>query len=167
LGLFEHLIPATEEYDEKDWALMFEGLKDTDQRIADQETTAPGYLFAVLLWPMYQHDQEDLFRELNQTVSVPKRISLMTTGIWELQYRLEHVRQHQVNRLLTHPYFRAAFDFLALRARTQEPELKQCVQWWTAAQDANGDEFNEMCAKLPKQAKRRTRKRSRKKHATE
>lgn len=175
LKLFEHLIPATADYEERDWTLIFEGLRDTDNRIHTHETTAPGYLFAVLLWPMYceyledfenKHDaMDEVFRDLNQTISVPKRISLMTTAIWELQHRLESVRQHQVNRLLSHPYFRAAFDFLTLRSHTQEPELKQSVSWWTTLQKASSDEFNQLCEQLPKQKKKRTRRGPRKKHA--
>jgi poly(A) polymerase len=185
LGLFDHLIPASEDYQDKDWALVLEGLRDTDQRIAHHETTSPGYLFAVLLWPMYceyletststhlpplarKHEaMDDVFRDLNATVAVPKRISLMTTAIWELQHRLESVRQHQVQRLLSHPYFRAAFDFLELRSQTQSPELRQTVQWWDSAQHASGEAFNRLCEQLPKQSKRRARKRSKPKNEIE
>lgn len=176
LGLLEHLFPDTKHYTEENWAFVYGGLKDTDNRVKAHQTTAPGYLFAVLLWPMYTEHLENLtdkkapilerkqqamdsvFRELSATVAVPKRISLMSHAIWELQHRLESVRQHQVNRLLGHPSFRAAFDFLKLRANTTTPELKQTLQFWTAIQTATDEERNSLCEALPKQQKRRRRK---------
>lgn len=176
LSLLSHLIPETKNYHEDDWELVYSGLQDTDQRIARHETTSPGYLFAVLLWPMYSHYVEtsisahlpplarkheamdQVFHDLNATIAVPKRISLMTTGIWELQHRLENVKQHQVPRLLAHPYFRAAFDFLKLRSSTQSHELKHTVQWWQVIQTADEEERAKLCAQLPKQTKRRHRK---------
>lgn len=182
LGLMHQLFPASRDYQTEDWSLVHEGLRDTDKRIDDHETTSPGYLFAVLLWPMYcdyvetsqaqqlpalarKHQaMDDVFRDLNSTVAVPKRITLMTTAIWELQHRLENVRQHQVRRLLDHPYFRAAFDFLTLRSMTESPELKHSVQWWESVQQASDEDLTRLCEQLPKQAKRRNRKKPRQKH---
>ncbi len=181
LGLLNQLFPACKHYSDNDWELVEEGLRDTDERIHDHETTAPGYLFAVLLWPMYihyfeitQHNlpslarkheaMDSVFRDLNSSVAVPKRISLMTCAIWELQHRLESVRQHQVHRLLDHPYFRASYDFLILRSHTREPELKQTVQWWKAAQTAKGEELEVLCKQLPKQGKRRRSRKPKRKH---
>jgi len=84
---------------------------------------------------------------------------VVTYAIWELQHRLEQVKQHQVNRLLTHPSFRAAFDFLALRCNTHTPELKNTVQWWFAIQTASGEDWDRLIQDLPKHNKRRKRRR--------
>lgn len=166
LKLLEQLFPATADYTEKDWGLVTAGVKDTDHRIKKHQTTSPAYLFAVLLWPMHQNAEkdEDIFHELNATVAVPKRITLITHAIWELQHRLEQVRQHQVNRLISHPSFRAAFDFMKLRYQIQMPELKNSVQWWTAIQTASAEERDRLCNDLPKHSKRRRNRRPKQKN---
>lgn len=166
LGLLEHLLPASTDFTAAEWRLIETGLEDTDHRIQTRQTTSPGYFFAVLLWPMFTDAEaiDSIFRELNGNIAVPKRISLITAGIWELQSRLENVKQHQVNRLLDHPGFRAAFDFLKLRSLTLSPELSSTVQWWEAVQTADDDEYDRLCEQLPKQSKRRGRRRSKQKN---
>jgi poly(A) polymerase len=62
-------------------------------------------------------------------LAVPKRFTLPAAEIWGLQGRL--VRRRQPDRLLGHPRFRAAFDFLALRARF-DVELQGHVDFWAA-----------------------------------
>ena len=71
-------------------------------------------------------------------VMIPKRFSMPMHEIWELQPRFEQRTPAKAKRLLTHPRFRAAYDFLLLRAATGDanPEL---AAWWTAAQGAGAD----------------------------
>jgi poly(A) polymerase len=42
--------------------------------------------------------------------------------------------------MLTHPRFRAAYDFLLLRA-AESPETAELGEWWTQAQGASTVEF--------------------------
>jgi poly(A) polymerase len=76
--------------------------------------------------------QEDVLRTQNDLLAVPKRFTLPAAEIWSLQSRLQ--RRRQPDRLLGHPRFRAAFDFLALRAQS-EPDLQSVVNFWAARQE--------------------------------
>ena len=51
-------------------------------------------------------------------------------------------------RLLEHPRFRAAYDFLVLRA-SESDELAELAQWWTQAQSLNHEELAQQLAGLP------------------
>jgi poly(A) polymerase len=53
--------------------------------------------------------------------------------IWALQSRFQHTRGKRPQRLLAHPRFRAAYDFMLLRAESGEadPDL---AKWWTDCQ---------------------------------
>ncbi len=53
--------------------------------------------------------------------------------IWALQPRFEQVQRKRVFRLMAHPRFRAAFDFLVLRG-AESPAIRELGQWWAHAQ---------------------------------
>ena len=53
--------------------------------------------------------------------------------IWLLQPRFSQRQRKRVFRLLSHPRFRAAFDFLELRAGSA-PELAEDLAFWRQAQ---------------------------------
>jgi poly(A) polymerase len=130
--------------------LIRAALANTDQRVAAGLPVTPAFLIAVLLWEPLQeamahqlvrgvseHDalikaQEDVLRTQNDLLAVPKRFTLPAAEIWSLQGRLQ--RRRQPDRLLGHPRFRAAFDFLALRAQS-EPDLQSVVNFWAARQE--------------------------------
>ncbi len=130
--------------------LIRAALTNTDQRVAAGLPVTPAFLIAVLLWEPLQeamahqlvrgvseHDalikaQEDVLRTQNDLLAVPKRFTLPAAEIWSLQSRLQ--RRRQPDRLLGHPRFRAAFDFLALRAQS-EPDLQSVVNFWAARQE--------------------------------
>ena len=50
--------------------------------------------------------------------------------IWEMQPRLAQITGKRPLRLVTHPRFRAAYDFLVLRAETDEGAA-ELAEWWT------------------------------------
>ena len=56
-------------------------------------------------------------------MAVPKRYSLPMREIWMLQLRLERKGGKRSLRVLGHPRFRAAYDFLLLRAAAGEGVL--------------------------------------------
>jgi poly(A) polymerase len=58
--------------------------------------------------------------------------------IWSLQPRFEQVQRKRVFRLMTHPRFRAAFDFLLLRA-DESPAMRELGLWWAHAQQLPQD----------------------------
>jgi poly(A) polymerase len=65
-----------------------------------------------------------------------------------LQPRFDKRDGRRALRLLDHPRFRAAYDFLLLRAESREadPEL---AQWWTDLQQASGDDRLAMVENRP------------------
>ena len=74
-----------------------------------------------------------LGRQISQ-VSVPRRFSLAAREIWSLQARLEQRRGKRAIQLLGRPRFRAAYDFLLLRAESGE-DVAEMAEWWTKFQE--------------------------------
>ena len=60
--------------------------------------------------------------------------------IWLLQTRFGNRQRKRVTRLLSHPRFRAAFDFLVLRLAAS-PEHAEDVDFWREAQTQSGEEL--------------------------
>jgi poly(A) polymerase len=131
-------------------------LTSSDTRIAEGKPLTPGFLLAVLLWPEAQRVHAALIAEGSDTVSawqratdavvgpfcqrvaVPRRLSFVTQDIWTLQHWLAQRSRRRVARVLAHPRFRAAFDFLALRA-VLEPQLQETFDWWRDAQTLDSE----------------------------
>ncbi len=77
-----------------------------------------------------------------------------------MQLRLLNRRGKRPLALLAQQRFRAAYDFLCLRAQSGEAELEEVCDWWTRFQELDADERQAML--LPdKRRKRRPRKRKR------
>jgi len=156
-------------------------LKNTDKRIANQQPVTPAFLFAVFLWlpqqqlaeklkakgvPPYEANQKAASKVMTiqcESIGIPKRFSMVAKEMWALQHRLSNLRKKSVDSLIAHQRFRAAYDFLCLRAGNDE-SLNQLANWWTEYQevDAQGK------SKLLKEAqtnspKKRTRKPRKKK----
>lgn len=146
-------------------------LKATDERFSDKRSLNPGFLLSVLLWPLvlkrleenekefahfYQalhHTIDEVITEQNTILRIPRRFTAMMRSIWMMQYQLVRRRGKRVYRTLRHRYFRAAFDFLVLRAQAGEPYQKE-VDWWQEFQKANHTEQKEMVFELSKRKRR-------------
>lgn len=181
-GLFAALFPDTERClatEPAGFPLTFlaKSLEQTDRRIAEGKTVAPYFLFAALLWepvraraqrligggesPLlaYQSVAGEIVGRQSRLTALPKSIGLPMREVWALQPRFEMTQGGRAFRLLGHPRFRAAFDFLVLRAETGEadPEL---AAWWTRFQVAGEAEQKNMVRTGRRQSNRnRTRKR--------
>ncbi len=159
-GLFAQLFPATEEALAKEdhhfpLILVEKGLENTDRRIAEGKPVTPAFLFAVLLWepvrlhaenlqaagmapyPAFQEAASRILERQQQRVSIPKRFSVPMREIWTLQSRLKNTRGKRPHRLLEHQRFRAAYDFLLLRAESGEAD-PALGDWWTKFQEEHG-----------------------------
>lgn len=154
-GLFQYLFPQTETMlqEAADPALIFirQALANTDARILEGKPVTPAFLCAVLLWPPARVRVDQLTTQgmpraqalalagqavtLEQVrhTALPKRFSLPMREIWELQARLTQRTGVRALRLLADPRFRAAYDFLCLRAASGEAVGDLC-QWWTQLQ---------------------------------
>ena len=159
-GLLKFLFPATaralKRGDEALRALVEQGLANTDARVAEGKSVTPAFLFAVLLWGEVRDvAQQQIARgkdaneawaraalqvvgEQCQRVAIPRRFTFTMEEIWSLQPRFEQVQRKKVLRLLAHPRFRAAFDFLLLRAH-ESPAIRELGQWWDHAQQLPHD----------------------------
>ncbi|MEO5343731.1 MAG: polynucleotide adenylyltransferase PcnB [Gammaproteobacteria bacterium SHHR-1] len=159
--LFEVLFPDTERCladEEEHFPITFvsHGLHNTDQRINQDKPVTPAFLFAVLLWepvrrqarilreqegeaeiPALQQAGGEMIARLVRRVAVPRRFSLMMREIWQLQPRFDQRQGKRPLRLASHPRFRAAYDFLLLRAQAGEVE-QELADWWTQFQQNEG-----------------------------
>src|SRR6202161_4452225 len=131
--------------------MLERGLINTDERIAADKPVTPTFLFAILLWSA-------VLRELNEReagpapdfaqlmgacdavlkaqqarVAIPRRFSVPMRELLMLQPRFNRRSGVKSLSLLQHPRFRAAYDFLLLRAEVgvADPEL---AAWWTQVQ---------------------------------
>ena len=180
-GLFGHLFPATEAClarEDHDFPITFvsRGLANTDKRLAEDKPVTPAFLYAILLWEPVRRRWEELVAhgmasieaillasseicvDQQPLVAIPKRFSLPMREIWALQPRLEQRDGKRPYRLITHPRFRAAYDFLVLRAEAGEadPEL---ADWWTRFQDASSQERARMTEPSARRKRRPRRRR--------
>ncbi|MHC1481171.1 polynucleotide adenylyltransferase PcnB [Frateuria aurantia] len=154
-GLFRYLFPATARVLEGDdpvpRQMIEQGLANTDARIAEGKSVTPAFLFAVMLWAPVQGVAEariaqgqeaseawaaavaQVLAEQTQRVAIPRRFTYTMEEIWLMQPRFEQMQRRRVLALLTHPRFRAGFDFLLLRAAEDEGRGR-LGQWWAHAQ---------------------------------
>ncbi|MEW7990457.1 MAG: polynucleotide adenylyltransferase PcnB [Candidatus Thiodiazotropha sp.] len=181
-GLFGQLFPATEEalsHEDHDFPITFvnRGLANTDARLQQDKSVTPAFLFAVLLWEPVRLGYEALLKQDEQPIealqsaasdvlsgqsrhiSIPKRFSYPMRDIWQLQPRFQQRQGKKPYRLLTHPRFRAAYDFLLLRAEAGEVET-ELAKWWTDFQQANSQQKQGMTEQGRRGRGRRRRRRS-------
>jgi poly(A) polymerase len=136
--------------------MLLEGLRGNDARVANDEPVSPAFLFALLLWPAYcralmglqaqgVHAAEAQRRAADRvtlhqlnTIALPRRFSLPMQEIWLLQSRFAQRQRKRVFRLLAHPRFRAAFDFLVLR-QSASNEHDADITFWREAQAESGE----------------------------
>jgi len=152
-------------------------LDQTDTRIRAGKSVSPAFLFAALLWhevlaAWKQNEGKNmrsipaLFLAMDQVLdaqtdklSIPRRLTTTMKEIWVLQPRLEQRSGKRALVLLTHPRFRAGYDFMLLRAESGEVPM-ELANWWTRFQDAELEERNAMLIPdtAPKKRARRRRK---------
>jgi poly(A) polymerase len=191
LGLTEHLFPdvakSIDDTSHPAVRLLQLGLTGTDERVRADKSVTPTFLFAVLLWPAIRraYDREshaegsesvDLMNACETVamrqqarVAIPKRFTLPMREIIGLQPRFERRDGRRALRLLAHPRFRAAYDFLLLRAASGEVP-QELADWWTDIQSASEEDriarveeprpAQESDATLTPQRRRRRRRRA-------
>lgn len=146
-------------------ALLMHAFYSMDQRFVHHKPVSPAFLFAVLLWHPLQrtikknqqakmlllaaldHAMDVVLKNQLMHIAVPRRLTDLVREIWVLQYRLPRRHQGEALRLLGHPQFRAAYDFLLLRAKAGE-EVYGLASWWTKFQTADESVQIEMIKKL-------------------
>lgn len=153
-------------------------MRNTDERIAADKPVTPGFLIAVLLWLDYSSRTKDFTESMKpaeartraafetlaqqqQIIAVPRRFSQFVRDVWQLQGRLEARSVRSIERVFQHARFRAAYDFLLLRAEAGE-DVDEPAQWWTRFQEANPEQsaqmIDELRAEQPSRKRRRRRR---------
>lgn len=145
---------------------ILSALKNTDARVAQDKPLNPAFLVSVFLWHPLQIllEQEPpshrsayikleqagnkILREAKQHLSFTQLITQTVLDIWLLQFRLIGKNKQSIESLATEPRFRAAYDFLCLRAQIED-HLKPIADWWTTWQEENEDVRQSLIAALP------------------
>jgi poly(A) polymerase len=159
--------------------LIDQAMRNTDARISAGKPVTPAFLLAALLWNDYQARVNDLSDDMQpseaklhaaseclatqqQIIAIPRRFSQFIREVWYLQDRLEVRMARSVERLASHTRFRAAYDFLVLRAETEAEHLQEAADWWTLYQEVDADQqstmIDERRSSQPKKKRRRRRK---------
>ena len=177
-GLFELFFPDTASLlgnEASENKLIQQALENTDTRFEQKKPVMPAFLLATMLWhPMLEESR--LFQEegdsplealekamsqvihaQNQAVAMPKRHWQVVREIWLLQYRFPRRAGPRPFRLLQHPRFRAAYDFLLIRALAGEESI-ELADWWTTFQDATHFEQDAMIKTVESLATAATKK---------
>ena len=141
------------------------GLKNTDLRINQNKSCNPSFLFSFLLWhqvhqlwDQYKIELKHSIAGLNQAIDeviekqiklfpIHKRFTITMKEIWRLQSRFENQSPKKIYRLLLHPRFRAAYDFMLLRCQSNELDHSIGI-WWTNFIDADHHEKSLMVKEL-------------------
>lgn len=122
-------------------------LERTDVRVRSGKTVSPSFLFAALLWqqvdvrwkelrakgehssPALVQAADSVLDEQTEKLAIQRRFSSDMREIWFMQPRFERRVGKTIYRMLEQPRFRAACDFLQLRAATGEFD-SVLAQWW-------------------------------------
>lgn len=179
-GLFNFIFPASFaalQADASYLPFLLKAMHNTAARINNNQPVTPAFLYAVLLWPgvneqfkqllakkvspfpaMQQASNSCLTRQVKHT-AIPKRFSYPLREIWQLQLRLPRRTKHSALKLLEHPRFRAAYDFLLLREEAGELS-SNLGSWWTSFQTANSQEQQKLLQAVNNNRPTRRRKKA-------
>lgn len=150
-NLFFYLFPYT-----KSNAFIMLSLENTAQRIKNNLRISNAFFLSVFLWQPFQNNlknldksqannqtlcfeiaQETIITQLQYT-SFAKYITRQIIDIWLLQNDLkkcvDKISKKSIAKILIHPRFRAAYDFLLLRSQSIDPQLKAVEKFWKKIQ---------------------------------
>ena len=181
-GLHHGLLPMLDVILEQPMGERFvmQALAKTDQRIEEDKPVSPAFLFAALLWhevlaawqkiqaggekpaPALHLAMDQVLAVQSKKLAIPHRYDAVMKEIWVMQPRFLQRGGQRPFRLLEHPRFRAAYDFLAMRCDSGEVDA-EVGRWWEDFQEAHPDERGSMLLKEeagPKKRRRRRKPRS-------
>lgn len=155
-------------------------LKNTDDRILAGRSSNPSFLFATLLWhevlkaweqyksqghnfiPALHMAMNEVIATQAEKLAIHNRFTATMKEIWGMQPRFEQRAGKRPFGLLTHPRYRAGYDFLLLRCESGELPM-ELGEWWTQFADATSEA---RAAMLLPDTMPKKRRRKRKKHTT-
>jgi poly(A) polymerase len=122
-------------------------LADTDKRVAEGRGVAPSFMLACLMWhevrerwaaakgqgahpvPALQQSIDAVFDARIGDISGRGKLGADMREIWLMQPRFERRAGASVHSLIEQPRYRAAYDFLRLRADCGEIDV-ELADWW-------------------------------------
>ena len=159
VGLHRGLLPLIDLIFEETGGERFVtlALERTDARVRAGKTVSPSFLFAALLWPMVNKRWQALIaegtpriqalmqaadsvvEEQTRKLAIQRRFQADMREIWFMQPHFERATPKSIWRMIDQPRFRAAVDFLQLRAASREVDSVQ-AQWWMDLANAEDGE---------------------------
>jgi poly(A) polymerase len=148
-GLFDQTEYCLQQPSSWSAAVIPLGLAQTDNRVSSAKGLNPAFLFALMLWePLWmalEADEQSLvhidellkaasqvLNEQSERTSLARPVMQQVKEIWATQLPLV-TKKDKAERIMALPRFRAAFDFLVLRAAAA-PNLQETVDFWTKIQ---------------------------------
>lgn len=149
-GILPYFFPTLQNSldDEKATKMIMHALSNTDSRCRAGKTINPAFLVAVFLWKTlkdrhvvlqktnskhqaYLMAVREILKEQTKVTNMPGYLPEFIDHVWGLQRQLELKGKAKVLDILKNSRYRAAYDFLLLRAEIGEVKQSLC-QWWNA-----------------------------------
>lgn len=140
-------------------------LQDTDRRVNENKPVAPSFLLACVLWsdvregwqdrtarrmhpfPALQEAIDEVFDARIGDISGRGKLGADMREIWMMQPRFEKRSGNTPFTLVEQPRFRAAFDFMRLRADVGEVDV-MLADWWQEFSQASDTLREDLVAAL-------------------
>ena len=144
-NLIKYLMITNPDSDDFSKNMMLSALRNTDERVKNNQSVTPGFLLAALLWPIllarctknneinirkFFRSMDGVLREQQKLTAIPRKFNSYIKDIWVLQLKLHSRIKSQPYKTIRHPRFRAAYDFLLVRERASNDQ-KGLGKWWT------------------------------------
>ena len=144
--ILDVLLQPTQRHDARERFVNL-ALADTDRRVAEGLAVAPSFLLACLLWhevverwnalqaggeppfPALQQAVDAVFDARIGDISGRGKLAADMREIWLMQPRFERRSGNTPRALVEQPRYRAAYDFLRLRADAGELS-SELAEWW-------------------------------------
>jgi hypothetical protein len=149
-------------------------LADTDRRVNEGKPVAPSFLMACVFWhevsarwqalrdqgeplmPALQAAVDATFDARIGDISGRGKLAADMREIWQMQPRFDKRTGSSPAAMLAQPRFRAAFDFMRLRADAGEVEMS-LVEWWEDYSMGDEDKRRDLLEVARKQAQSKPR----------
>lgn len=144
-NLIKYLVTTNPDSDDFSKNMMLSALKNTDERVKNNQSVTPGFLLAALLWPIllarctknneinirkFFRSMDGVLREQQRLTAIPRKFNSYIKDIWVLQLKLHSRIKSQPYKIIRHPRFRAAYDFLLVREKASF-DKNGLGKWWT------------------------------------
>jgi len=170
--LFQQLFPLLSEHFTEDNGSQTEQMIEhilaaTDRRIAEEKRVNPAFMYAAMLWyPMVTRAEEisitsglayydafmvasnDILDEQVKSIAIPRRFTTTVRDIWQQQIRFSRRSGKRAFKMLEHPKFRAAYDFLEMRGNFESEDIATLAGWWNEFQHADRNKRNKMVQQI-------------------